>query len=151
MSIIPATHTPINLDPTRRPFGVGLFDPEPAPAPIVAEVLGDDWRSTIGNALRKLGYKSAVIGAVLIALRLHGTASACDDVAPEVAVAIDQLYGKFASAAPLVAPAPAPIVQPVYFETFEPDSADRLWWFQQCDAADRARLNPDGIRKPSWR
>lgn len=135
MTIIAATHSPINTSTTRRPFGVGLVEPAP-------DVTGD-WRSEVRACMRSLNYNSGSIGDVLKDLKARGTCRGSEGIEDEDVATVDALFARYNPTPAAPAPASA--------GPLEPSAEDRLWWFQQCDAADRERLNPNGIRKSDWR
>ena len=145
MTIIAATHSPINTSTARRPFGVGLVEPAP-------DVTGD-WRSEVRACMRSLGYPPCNVAEALKALKAGGRVVAVEGVIDaEDVEAINATYEHHCPSAAQVA---AEIAQdmPAHcgFDAYEPTAEERAWWFKVCDDADRMALNPNGIVKPKWR
>jgi hypothetical protein len=147
MSILSKPASKVNSKAPRT-FAEGL---EPASVAALPAITSGDWRTDVRGCLLGMGYHVKDVARILTAMKANGGVTPHDVDAQDVAM-LNGLFERHCPPAGAVAAEIAASVDPA-FMAFEPTAADRLWWFQQCAAADRAALNPNGIRKPfrHWR
>lgn len=148
MSIV--TRIPFVVKP-RRPFGVGLVDPEPAQPRRVSfsagvEPAGSSWRSEVLSLFRALGYDSAVARAEAFTfIEAHRTATGCPLVDEDDQPVVNAILARHG----VTPTAPEPELPPAP-RRGEPSEEDRSWWAAETERAAWRNAHADRNAAIPW-